>query len=635
MTSNVYLDNDDLRFHIEKGYDFAEVAALMERGFTDPDGHKNLDEAREFYRDVLENVGAFVAAEIVPHIRKLDSEHPRMEGGEVVHPPVLTKILDGFKEMGLYGLNLPRELGGMNAPMVTYLAVAEMLARADPSLVGHFGFYGGIALSLLAYSLKEGSVEHKGRTILKTRFDDAIAEIAAGEAWGCMVLTEPDAGSDLGALRAKARLGDDQKWRITGQKIFITSGDGQHQLVLAKTEDSGEGLKDLSLFLVPRKITRDGKTVDNVVIDRLEDKLGIHASVTAALSYDESVGELLGQRGQGFELMLLLMNNARLGVGFECIGLIEAVYRLAKDYADQRVSMGQPIAQHEMIADYLDKMEVELRGLRALAFRAAYYVDLYNQLEWQLQLDPPTDADELKTLTRRIKKLKWKARELTPLIKFQASEKAVELSALSLQIHGGVGYTTDYLVEKYLRDAYVMTIYEGTSEIQALMALKDQLQKALKDLPEFVREAAQIKILSMGARDPLQRKLALLKSKVYGAMQHILARIAKDKWSYVADKKLTEWPSAFLKDWDAKRDFGFGLLHAKRLTRMLSEVATAKVLVKQAELYPERRELAERYLERCTPVVFFMHDEIIHFGDHVLEKLSHYKAPEAEDKAAG
>jgi alkylation response protein AidB-like acyl-CoA dehydrogenase len=310
-----------------------------------------------------------------------------------------------------------------------------------------------------------------------------------------MVLTEPDAGSDLGALRARARLGDDGKWRVTGQKIFITSGDGQHQLVLAKSEDTGEGLKDLSLFLVPRQVERQGQLVDNVVIDRLEDKLGIHASVTAALSYDESEGQLIGQRGQGFELMLLLMNNARLGVGFECIGLIEAVYRLAREYAEQRVSMGQPIARHEMIADYLDKIEVELRGLRALAFRAAYYVDLYNQLEWQLQLDPPAADEEKQKLERRIKSLKWKARELTPLIKFQASEKAVELSGLALQIHGGVGYTTDYLVEKYLRDAYVMTIYEGTSEIQALMALKDQLQKALKDLPEFVREAAQIKIL--------------------------------------------------------------------------------------------------------------------------------------------
>jgi hypothetical protein len=202
------------------------------------------------------------------------------------------------------------------------------------------------------------------------------------------------------------------------------------------------------------------------------------------------------------------------------------------------------------------------------------------------------------------------------------AQYAVELSSLALQIHGGVGYTTDYLIEKYVRDAYVMTIYEGTSEIQSLMALKDQLQKALKDLPEFLRVSAQARIQRLSAHNPLHRKLAGLQSKCYGAIQHILAHIAKDKWNYVTDKKVAEWPSAFFTDWDAKRDFGFGLLHAKRLTRILSEVAIAKVLVKQAEEFPERRELAEQFLNRAAPVVNWMHDEIYHTGDSVLEKLA-------------
>ncbi len=633
MSSNFYLDNEDLRFQLEKAFDWSEIVALHERDFTDPDGFKTAEEAVEFYRDVLENVGKFVATEVAPVVRKLDDNHPKLEDGEVVVPPEATKIFDGFRDMGLYALNLPRELGGINAPMTTYFVISEILGRADTALVGHFGFHGGIAMSLLAYSLKEGSVEHEGAKITSTRWDQAIAEIAAGEQCGCMVLTEPDAGSDLGNIRTKAELDDDGTWHLTGQKIFITSGHGQHQLVLAKTEDSGEGLKDLSLFLVPRKIERDGKTVNNVEIDRLEDKLGIHASITASLSYDNSEAELIGKRGQGFELMLMLMNNARLGVGFECIGLIEGAYRQAREFAAERVSMGQTLDKHEMIADYFDKMEVELAGLRALGFRAAYLVDLYNQLEVKLQLDPPADADEKKALEKRIKKLKWQARELTPLIKFQASEKAIELSSLALQIHGGVGYTTDFLIEKSVRDAYVMTIYEGTSEIQALMALKDQLQKALKDLPEFLRSLAQAKLQSLSARDPLQRKLAGLQVKSLGAMQHILAGIAKNKWSYVADKKFTEWPSAFLKDWDAKRDFGFGLLHAKRLTRILSELAIARTLVDQAERFPERRELAERFLDRAAPIVNWMHDEIHHSGEHVLAKLAAERGDEPGESA--
>ena len=483
MSANFYLDNDDLRFHVEQAFDWSELVALYERDFTDPGGFKTVDEAVEFYRDVLDLVGKFVATEVAPVVRKLDDDHPRLVDGEVVVPDEATKIFDGFRDMGLYGLNLPRSLGGLNAPITTYFVINEMLGRADTALVPHYGMHVGIAMSLLAYSLKEGSVEHDGPLLLKTRFDQAIAEIASGEQFGCMVMTEPDAGSDLSAIRTKGVLGDDGTWRLTGQKIFITSGHGQHQLVLARTEDSDEGLKNLSLFWVPRKIQRDGKTVNNVKIDRLEEKLGIHASVTASASYDNSEAELIGNRGQGFELMLMLMNNARLSVGFQCVGLIEGAYRLAREFAAERVSMGQSIDQHEMIADYLEKMEVELKGLRALGFRAAYLVDLYNQLEIKLQLAPPTDPEELHVLQRRIKKIKWQARELTPLVKFQASEKAVELSSLALQIHGGVGYTTDYLIEKYVRDAYVMTIYEGTSEIQSLMALKDQLQNQMQVEP--------------------------------------------------------------------------------------------------------------------------------------------------------
>jgi alkylation response protein AidB-like acyl-CoA dehydrogenase len=622
MLTNFYLDNEDLRFHVERAFDWSELVALYEHDFSDPDGFNSVDEAIEFYRNILDIVGKFIAKEVAPVVRKLDDHHPKLVDGEVVMSGEATKILDGFRDMGLYGLNLPRALGGLNAPITIYFVISEMLGRADTALVGRYGMHVGIAMSLLAYSLKEGSVEHDGPLLLKTRFDQAIAEIAGGEQFGCMVLTEPDAGSDLGAIRTRAVLGDDGTWRLTGQKIFITAGHGQHQLVLAKTADSDEGLKDLSLFWVPRKIQRDGKSVNNVKIDRLEEKLGLHSSVTASLSYNNSEAELLGKPGQGFELMLMLMNNARLTVGFECIGLIEGAYRLAREFAAERVSMGQSIDQHEMIADYLEKMEIELKGLRALGFRATYLADLHNQLEIKLKLAPPTNPDELRALQRRIKKLKWQVRELTPLIKFQASEKAIELSSLALQIHGGAGYTTDYLIEKYVRDAYVTTIYEGTSEIQSLTVLKDQLQKVMKDLPEFLSVSAQSRVQSLSSRNPLKRKLASLQSKGYGAIQHILARIAKEKWIYVTDKKMIEWPSAFFKDWDAKRDFGFGLLHAKRLTRILSEIAIAKVLVKQAEQFPERRDLAERFINRAAPIVNWMYDEIYHTGDSVLEKLT-------------
>ncbi len=622
MSNNFYLDNEDLRFQIEKAFDWTEIIALYERNFTAEDGFESEQEAREFYRDIFDNFGKFVATEVAPKSREIDGQHPVLEDGEVKVCPQAAAIYDGFKEMGLYALNIPRELGGLNAPFTTYFVIAEMLSRADVSLVGHYGFHGGIAMSLFAYSLKEGSIEHEDGVITATRWDEAITEIIEGDAFGCMVLTEPNAGSDLGACRTKGVLGDDGKWRVTGQKIFITSGHGQYNLVLAKTEDSGNGLKDLSLFLVRRKIERDGEIVDNVIVERLEDKMGIHASVTATLAYDDSESELIGNRGQGFELMLMLMNSARLGVGFEGIGLVESALRQAKEYAAERVSMGKTIDRHEMIADYLDKIEVELCGMRAMAFKAAYYVDLYTQLEMKLQLTPPADDEEKKALAKRVKRLKWKARELTPLIKYITAEKAVELSRLALQIHGGVGFSTEYLIEKLCRDALVLPIYEGTSEIQALMALKDQLQHTLKDPAAFVRRFAQARIAALSARDSLDRRMAKLDAKLYSAMQHILTRIFRDKWTHVSERKITEWPTAMLKEWDAKRDFAYGLLHAQRFARILAHVHTSRVLVEQARRFPERRDLAERYLDRAAFDVANMHDEILHHGDHVLRSLA-------------
>jgi 3-(methylthio)propanoyl-CoA dehydrogenase len=621
MAGNFYLDNEDLRFQLEQAYNWSEIVSLYERGYTAKDGHKDEKEAREFYRDILENIGKFVGSEVAPLVKKIDQSPPKLVDGEVELSPEMTSVFDGFRDMGLYGLNLPRELGGLNVPMTLYFAIAEIIGRADIAILGHYGFHGGIALSLLAYSLEEGSFKHDGEMITQTRFDQAIREIAEGENFGCMVLTEPDAGSDLAACRTKGVLGADGKWRVSGQKIFITSGQGQYQFVLAKTENTGHGLKDLSLFVVPRIIERGGKKVHNVIIERLEEKLGIHASTTATLTYEDSEAELVGKRGQGFELMLMLMNNARLGVGLEAIGLAENAYRLARAYAAERKSMGKTIDRHEMIADYLDRMDTDIRGLRALAYSATESLELYMRLEIKLKLAPPSDPEERKKLERRVRTYKRRARDLTPLIKYQAAEKAVEIARMALQIHGGVGYTKDYEVEKLLRDALVLPIYEGTSQIQSLMALKDRLQGAIKDPARFLRRVALARVGSLSARDPLDRKLAKLMHQQYSAMQHILTHIAKDKWVWVSERKVSEWSRAFLKEWDARRDFAFGLLHAERLTRILAEVAIAKALVKQARRFPERRELAEKFVDKALPVVAYMHEEISQSGDRLLKKL--------------
>src|SRR4051812_29143063 len=362
--ANFLSDNEDLRYYLEEGgVDWGTISALSELGYRQPDGHRSAEEALAFYREVAAMVGAFAADEVAPHAAEIDRAGVRFEGGEAVFPPRLAAVFAKLGEMGLHGLTLPRELGGMNAPLLLYFINGELLARADVSVMAHYGFHGGIAMAMLVLSLLEGSTELDPQTgrIVRTRWPEEIAEIASGRAWGSMDITEPDAGSDMAALRAAGRQDEGGRWTLTGQKIFITSGHGKYHFVIARTSaGKGDGLDGLSMFLV--RAFRDepgGGRTRLVTIDRLEEKLGQHASTTAALTFENAPAELVGEPGQGFRQMLELMNHARLGVGFESIGLCEAALRLARGYAAERRSMGKTIDRHEMNADWLDEMETD------------------------------------------------------------------------------------------------------------------------------------------------------------------------------------------------------------------------------------------------------------------------------------
>lgn len=636
---NFFKDNDDLRFYFEKGIDWGPLVEATEHGFRAPDGPKSTEEAVELYRDICELVGEFVADEVAPHAAQIDREKVRFEDGEVVFPERLQGIFDQIAQMELHGLNLPRELGGMNAPMMLYFLTSEMFGRADVSVMAHHGFHGGIALAMLIFSVREGTtkVDPDNGMILETRFEDFIREIARGEAWGCMDITEPDAGSDMAKLRTKAEQDEDGTWRVTGQKIFITSGHGKYHFVIARTEEAKDpndplsGLGGLSMFLVPTYEEKDGERRWLATVDRLEEKLGHHASATAQISFEKTPAHLIGARGEGFEHMLTLMNNARLGVGFECIGLCEAAIRLAEGYAAERQSMGKTIDRHEMIADYLEEMRTDVQALRAVCVHGAYHEELAAKTELHLKFAGSSVLSETERarLERELKRHKRLSRRVTPLLKYFGAEKAVEMARRCVQIHGGVGYTKEYGAEKLLRDAMVMPIYEGTSQIQALMAMKDTLGGILKNPQRFVRRGAQARWRSLSARDPLERRVARLQVISHAAQQHLLMRTAGDKLRGLGDRPVTEWAEAFLEDWNPKRDFAFAMLHAERLTKILFDEAAAELLLEQAKAHPERRELLERWLERAEPRSRHLLDVIQTRGDRLLGRLSEAEATAA------
>lgn len=639
-SSNFFLDNDDLRFQLSR-LDWDTITKLQEEIFQDEDAFKSGAEARAFYEELLSSLGEFTAKEVAPYERELDEEHPEVKDGEVDDPPRMKKILKQLAELGAMGLSQPRRLGGTNAPLLVNSALVEMLTRADASLTGSFAFYGGIASSLMFYSTDEGSIEFKDGVPVKSRFDDAIRRIAEGKEWGAMVLTEPQAGSDLARLKARATEQKDGTWRLTGQKIFITAGHGEHHIVIARSEDetTHPGLKGLSLFYVPRHIDKNGKAVPkgtagavrNFEIGGVEKKMGQHSTVAATIHYEDSHAELIGKRGEGFRLMLVLMNNARIAVAFEAIGTCEAAFRTARAYAEERVTMGKRIAQHEMIADYLDEMDVSIRALRAVTFDAAFYEEVAMRTKVLLKTKPPASEDDRKAQEKRAKKYAAKARKLTPLIKYWGGEEAVRQTRMCMQILGGTGYIVETGAEKLLRDALVIPVYEGTSQIQSLMALKDNLQAAIKNPGKFARKVAETRITALSSSDTLEKGAARIQMHANSAMQTIISRIAVDKLSGVGKRPFGEWRSTLTKEWDPAVDFSFGMLHAERLTKLLTWAAMAEALVaqaKEAAATPalqahadERRELAERFIERYEPRCRGVIAEIEATSPSLLERL--------------
>jgi hypothetical protein len=307
-------------------------------------------------------------------------------------------------------------------------------------------------------------------------------------------------------------------------------------------------------------------------------------------------------------------------VGFEALGMCEAAWRLARDYAAERYSMGKPIAQHDLIADMLDEMQTDIQGIRALAVEAGTDTEVFNRKRLQLRYLTDPDTPEYDALAREIEEMQWKVRLVTPLVKYIGSEKAAEMGKRCVQIHGGCGYTTEYGAEKLLRDAMVLPIYEGTSQIQALMATKDNLLAITKNPSAFARRLFDTWRLSHFAFDALERRVAGIRYHALAAEKTLMTRILRDKWA-AARKSPDQTTAQAMKDWDPKRDFAPALLHAENLTRILTDAAICEALWAQVQRWPDRGEVLERYLERAEPRCVDLRNRIRTTGDRLLRQL--------------
>ncbi len=631
MPQNFYDDNEDLRWYVERGVDWDPLVRLTEYEMGAPDAPASVEEAVGTYRDILGLVGGFVGDEVAPRWKELLHAHPRMENGEVVEAPVVREVVEQLGQLGLFGLTVPRELGGMNTPLLLFQLTQELIARADTSVCAHVGFHGGIAMAALLYSVLEGSTTFSSDPprIVDTRFRELIEEIVAGRAWGSMDITEPGAGSDMAALRTRGEQLPDGTWVVTGQKIFITSGHGRWHFVIARTEDTDAddayaGLRGLSLFLVPAWDwgpggAAAGEKVWRATFDGVEEKLGHTASATVSISFDRSPAMLVGERGRGFQQMVVLMNNARIGVGFECLGVAEAAWRAAKAYAAARPSMGKTIDRHEMIAEILEDMQTDIQGIRALGVSACWHEEVAQKVELVSRFLPlaPARKAALEAQQRTSRK---QSRALTPLLKWLASERCVAIARQSIQVHGGSGYIVETGVERLLRDAMVFPIYEGTSQIQGLMVMKDTLLGVVKDPVGFLRDFAATYWTSLTG-DPLAARVAGLRLVALHAVRFLLLRLTATKVRELPLGDPAAWKAAFA-NWDPKRDFALAMLHAERLTSLLADAAVAETLLEQVARDPARADVLTRWLERAEPRARWRYDEIVTTGPRLLATLA-------------
>ena len=448
--ANFYNDNKDLKFHLTHPL-MQKLVMLKERNFADKANFDyaplDFEDAMDSYKRVLEVVGEISGDIIGPNAESIDAEGPRVVDGRVVYAKGTQVNLDALVKAGLLGITLPRRFGGLNFPIVPYIMAADIVSRADAGFVNIWG------LQDCAETLNEFASEEQ-----KERW---LTRVVAGETMA-MDLTEPDAGSDLQAVQLKATYSEKKgTWLLNGVKRFITNGDGDIALVLARSEEGTRDGRGLSMYVYDK---RNG----GVTVRRIEHKMGIIGSPTCELVFKDAPGELIGNRKMGLiKYVMALMNGARLGIAAQSVGLSEAAYREALQYAKERAQFGKAIIQFPAVYEMLSVMKAKLDASRTLLYETSRFVDLYKTYQHISEERKLTNAerDEMKEFQRL-------ADIFTPLAKGITSEYCNQNAYDAIQIHGGSGFMKDYAVERIYRDARITSIYEGTTQLQVVAAIR-------------------------------------------------------------------------------------------------------------------------------------------------------------------
>jgi len=453
--ANFYRDNNDIQF-LFRQIDLGKPAEFCEEGFKFASEFESApsdaEEAVVNYDMVLDSLGQLCGDFIAPRAEDVDRQGNILnEDGSVTRAEGIKGAIEKLGQAEVMGFTLPHRFGGLNFPNIIYSMAIEILSRADAALMNIFGLQ-GIAETINAFASEE----------IKQKY---LPVFSAGKVTGAMVLTEPDAGSDLQAVKLRAFEDKDGNWFLHGVKRFITNGCGEVLLVLARSEPDRSGGLGLSLF-----VCEPGPTVH---IRRLEDKLGIHGSPTCEIFFDNTPCEIIGERQRGLVTYVMsLMNGARIGIAAQSMGIAEAAFRVARDYAATRKQFSVAIEKLPAVRDMLIDMKVSIEAGRTLLYETSRVVDMELGYARQLETNPPEDKAQVKQLRNESRKYKRYAGMLTPMSKYYCSEMCNRVAYDSIQVLGGSGYMRDYPCERYARDARITTIYEGTSQLQVVAAVR-------------------------------------------------------------------------------------------------------------------------------------------------------------------
>lgn len=588
---NFYSDCSEWRYLFKNGIDWNTLIPLYHSQFPTSDGFNSIEELVQFYEEMVSVVGKWSGETLANRASELDREGGgRLVDGAVQCSEILKKTYQEAKEMALFGMTIDPEFGGMGIPTSVGLIAFEQVCRACVSTSTQVGFFTSIADMIERFCEPEIKKEY-------------IQKIIDGEISGSMCLTEPDSGSDVGSLRTSAEKQSDGTYLLNGSKCFITNGGGGLSFILARVKGSPKGLEGISMFFAEEWLSLPtGARKHNYRISKIEEKMGMHGSITCEVVYENTVARLVGQENEGFKMMLYLMNEARISTGVQGLGGMEASVAAARNYAETRKQFGKHLIDLPLFKRNLQDWETERDAFRAFMVDTISSFDIFQRLDRKKRHTGELNQNE----SSLFKKASHVVRRRTPLVKYYGAEANATLSQKAIQAFGGYGFMTEYGVERLHRDSFGALLYEGTSQIQALMAMKDFIKAMMKDPAKFVQSlVASHPIGSLMSESEYGRSFSGIKYEFRKNVVGLVMRCFKPELSLSErsfKETIAQINQVFRREyWEEVGRFDKLMVHAETLCQALAYCETLGVLARHATKDSARGDLYYRYLKLVSP----------------------------------